>query len=179
MTLGTTFVFEFGGLEALSFAVTRLENFADDLTPMWSVVDAELRAALHEEFASEGNMGGIGGWKDTTPEHHPILYRTGSLEDSLTIESDAGHIFEPFPTYMVFGTSIERDGFYYPSAIQEGTSRMPARPIFDEQVLEGALTGAINIGARAVSDLWSPSWGNTAATNSASLDAAFVNAMGG
>ena len=102
----------------------------DDMRPMWREVSDVLRDEMTSVFDAEGP-----GWaplaiatqadrvKHGFPAAHPILNRTGALRASL--ESQGGdHIEEINPLSMVWGTRVP-----YADAHQEGTARMPARPI--------------------------------------------------
>lgn len=55
--------------------------------------------------------------------HDRILVESGDLRKSLVSVGGPGNISEVAPKGMLFGTDVE-----YASFLQEGTSRMPARP---------------------------------------------------
>jgi hypothetical protein len=55
---------------------------------------------------------------------HPILWRTGALGHALAERGAAGNVFEVGPDRLTVGASL-----FYALFHQEGTSKMPARPI--------------------------------------------------
>ena len=59
----------------------------------------------------------------TPPVTHPLLRRTGRLYNSLT-KPGGENIFRVTKSNLVFGTSVP-----YARYLEEGTKRMPARPI--------------------------------------------------
>ncbi len=148
------FSFAFDGVEPFEIGLTRVKHMLNDLSPLWDIVEKELEALMHEEEANQGGVGGIGGWaplaQSTIDRYgdHPILYLTGRMFESLMQET-ADTIYEPGPTMMVWGTSVEYAHFH-----QEGTDRMPARPIFDSEALHEALNRSLAKGARELEMLW-------------------------
>lgn len=59
-----------------------------------------------------------------------ILFLTGDLQKSLVSNTGPGAIFKIGERSLSFGTAVKRKGFSYPLALQEGTSKMPARPFW-------------------------------------------------
>lgn len=61
---------------------------------------------------------------------YPILRGfTGDLEKSITRNTDKNSVFRVSKTSFTVGTKARsKKGFLYPLALQEGTSKMPARP---------------------------------------------------
>lgn len=83
-----------------------------------------------EMFGGQKNAGGTP-WAPLKPatikrkRQNRILYDTGALMASLTNVGGSGNVHEAMPRELVFGTDIEYAGY-----LQEGTSKMPARPPF-------------------------------------------------
>jgi hypothetical protein len=72
---------------------------------------------LAESTVAERTRLGYGG-------AHPILWRTGDLGHALAERGAAGNVFEVGPDRLTVGASI-----FYALFHQDGTTRMPARPI--------------------------------------------------
>ena len=94
-----------------------------DFTQAWdSVIDTVIDPAIERQFETEGD----GRWqprKDDLP--HPLLQKTGKLRRSYTGDGE-GHIEERRRDGLLFGSDVE-----YADFIEDGTSRMPARPVLD------------------------------------------------
>ena len=159
-----------GGAATL-FSITRVTALLNDLTPFWPMIHEQLRIAEGEAFATEGAVGGLPpwlpltdnykAWKDKQYPGQPLLQLTGRLVDSLTGDTEDS-IYEEYPTYMVYGTQagIER-GTAYPVYLQDGTTKMVARPIFDEVAIAAALEPALFAGAGMIASVWHGYGGST------------------
>lgn len=126
--------------------VDNLTGVADrvlDIEPFLEVVHATFLLAERARFEAEGP-----GWaplaeatlanKDRHGWPAHILVASGELEASLTDDGAAGNVWEPAPDGAEMGTdyrSPTQGGEWADTALgafhQEGTTRMPARPIID------------------------------------------------
>lgn len=123
---------------------------AEGLIPVWTQIGEDLLADFGSNFIGEGRLafsatptgrakagfGGRSGWPQLAPSTvaerkrlgiggaHPILWRTGTLAESLMERDAAGNIFEVTPRGVKVGSSIFYAGWH-----QDGTPHMPARPI--------------------------------------------------
>lgn len=103
-----------------------------DLQSLWSKFEDVMSAIGVERFESEG----YGNWAplaDSTVRQKAahswpmnILERTGDLKASL---SDPGRAAQTTPQSMTWGTDVPYAGYH-----QEGTPKMPARPVLEIRV---------------------------------------------
>lgn len=130
---------EVEGVHELRKAFTKVENAADDLTPVWKDVQKEFFEIEKEQFQSGGAKGASGKWKDLSPAYEKIktalygtfallsgvLRATHDLYKSLTRKTgDTVEIFEK--QEAAFGTSLLRGKYH-----QEGGGRLPQRKVID------------------------------------------------
>jgi phage gpG-like protein len=153
------------GAAQTMFAVTTLSAVLTDLSPFWPVIRKQLQDAEWQMFAFEGAPGPggepwrelsktYGAWKAAKYPGKPILQLTGRLVDSLTGDTDDS-IYETYPEFMIYGTEAGMEnGISYAVYHQEGTDLMPARPIFDDDVLADALEPAVFKAATMIEDMW-------------------------
>lgn len=106
-------------------ALRRLLRAGRDLSPLTRVVAAHLEDSVEESFAREASP--AGGWaplaESTVRKRgsaHPILQHTGQLRRSLVSEHG--------PDWAAAGVLKTERGNNIAAFLQEGTSRMPARP---------------------------------------------------
>ena len=138
--MSSIFSFSYPGMESVVVGVTRLRTSLEDMTPMWDHVRDQLQELMTEERANEGDVGGIGGWEPTNLDH-PILYDTGRMFDSL--EGTTGDtVYQPEAGSLVWGSLVEYAHYH-----QDGTSKMPARVIFDHELLTEAIGQGVRNGA--------------------------------
>lgn len=112
------------GMEARMLAPRPvLERFANLLQQM-----------MAERFASEGE----GDWAPLAPatverKGSSVIGReTDAMMEALTSDGAEGALREVLDDELVYGINLRNeDGFAYPVAFHEGTSRQPARPLFD------------------------------------------------
>jgi phage gpG-like protein len=94
-----------------------LQNFLPDLAKQ----HAEMFASKSDSDQSD--------WTPLKPStirekvQNRILINTGTLQNSLVHVGGPGNIHEVGPREMLFGTNVEYAGY-----LEDGTSRMPARP---------------------------------------------------
>lgn len=140
--MSAIFSFSYPGMESVVVGITRMAEQLGDMTPLWDHVRDQLQSLMTEERAYEGDVGGIGGWEATNLDH-PILYDTGRMFDSL--EGTTGDtVYQPEAGTLVWGTLVDYAHFH-----QDGTSKMPARVIFDHELLTEAIGQGVVNGARA------------------------------
>ncbi len=108
-----------------------------DLRPAWTQIGEELRNWWFINFVVQGGSIGKGGaWRKLKPSTvadrerqgyfgpAPILYRDGTLMESLTALGATDNVYVPLATMLTIGTANSYAAFH-----QRGTSRMVARPI--------------------------------------------------
>lgn len=107
-----------------------------DLTPAWQLVGDDVRADFMLNMIGEGALfGGKGGWAplaaSTLREKArlgygamPILWRTGTLGNSLAVKGAEGNVNIVTPGGVTLGTDVAYAHFH-----QDGTERMPARKV--------------------------------------------------
>ena len=115
----------------------QLDAVIDDLKTQASELDytQEMTDFLPELASYEAGMfagefdSSLVDWEPLRPStikrkgHDRRLFDMGALRDSLVHIGGSGNIAEAFPHGLIFGTDIEYAGY-----LQDGTSRMPARP---------------------------------------------------
>ena len=149
--MSAIFSFSYPGMESVVVGITRMAEQLGDMTPLWDHVRDQLQSLMTEERAYEGDVGGIGGWEATNLDH-PILYDTGRMFDSL--EGTTGDtVYQPEAGTLVWGTLVDYAHFH-----QDGTSKMPARVIFDHELLteaigQGVRNGAHQLGIRGLAEV--------------------------
>lgn len=131
MTLAVRY--EVDGLDDVEHHLLGLSARALEPRPLLELFAEQLRQMAQETFDAEGP-----GWAPlaaSTVERKgdsQIGRETDAMMDSLTSQGAEGHIEEFFGEELIFGTSLTNDeGFPYPAAFDSGTSRQPARPLFD------------------------------------------------
>lgn len=121
-------------------------SFSDTLRDFQEILatdEAEVFSGQHDSSGSP--------WSPLEPStikrngHDRILFETGALMASLTEIGGSGNISDVFDRDFTFGTDIE-----YAIDLQEGTSRMPARPPVG--LKEGSLDLLVNKIADATVD---------------------------
>jgi phage gpG-like protein len=129
--------FEVAGAAPIQSAMVSFGNEIKDLSPAWDEVGDIVRANFGDQFLTEGSYYGTGGagWAPLAPStiadrlRHgygagPILYRDGTLMESLNDKGAVGNINEIRADGASFGTQIPYARFH-----QDGTTRMPKRQI--------------------------------------------------
>ncbi len=130
---GTQISFAFSGDLQLDRTLERIDARAVDAAPAFDKMGNSLLLAEQRQFKSAGGYGS-GGWAPLSEPYatrkrrqvgnKPILVYTGTLRQGLT--------HRPFPIdvveagFAVFGTDLD-----YALYLQNGTPRMPARPVID------------------------------------------------
>lgn len=128
------------GQQKFSQAIGRLEGLVTDWRKVWPLCAEIFYRIEVDQFASEGSRGpagkwaplsqGYAKWKRVNYGELPTLYLTGALKNSLT-GTGPGAIRIETESSLTLGTSVNRKGFSYPRALQQGTPKMPARPPID------------------------------------------------
>lgn len=124
------FSIEMGGAETLRRGFNKVIEPIEDLRPAGREVQAEFQSIMRERFATQGN-----GWQELSSPYKEIkaieypgakiLHREGDLEESLTGET-SDTVAEFRKESITLGTNLFTGRLH-----QDGTSRMPARKIFD------------------------------------------------
>jgi hypothetical protein len=133
--------------------IERLGAMLTDMDWAWDAIIPELQAVMREEKAYEGDVGGIGPWADLSEPYgmykalqwgdQPILTASGAGFDALTGET-SDTITEKTPDSLVWGVGGQAG---YMAYHQTGTTRMPQRKVFDEELLREAIAqGFVTIG---------------------------------
>lgn len=122
----------------LRTALTALRARITHLRPVMTDIAVAMQNSVEKNFAQESARNPIvpagakrGAWADLAPATKKARARikkypgkklqvTGRLINSITADADADS--------ATVGTNLQRKGFLYPLALQEGTKKMPARP---------------------------------------------------
>lgn len=122
--------YEVEGEKAVEHRLLALGQRAIETQPLLEAFLREWEAIIGATFEAEG----YGSWEPLAPAtvarkgSSVILRESDALMDSLTSDGAEGAIREVFGDELVFGTNLTtEEGFAYPAALQDGTSRMPAR----------------------------------------------------
>lgn len=117
-------------------ALQRLVRAAADMSPLMRAVAAHLEDSVLQSFQREASPAGA--WAPLSPKtvrargsSHPILVHTGQLRRSLVSDHGAD--------WAMAGVLKTERGHNIARYLQEGTSRMPARPflaLWDDQRAE-------------------------------------------
>jgi len=123
------------GQDALNAAITALGGSLRDFRPVWPKVSLIFDRMERDQFVGQG-VGPAGVWAPLRPAYakwkavkfpgKPILFATGDLVRSLTSPFDSNAIFDMTPESLERGSTIPYAVFH-----QQGTGRMPARPVID------------------------------------------------
>lgn len=117
--------------DSLDHALADFQSSLAGDSPALAAIADDLREILAEQFSTEGAAGGSP-WAPLAPstlrKAHAarvgILQVTGALAASLVDKDAPGHVEECDGEQLLFGTGLPYAVFH-----QEGTRRMPARPI--------------------------------------------------
>lgn len=121
------------GFDALQLLLERFAENVSNPQPMFNAMADQFALSQRQNLGSGGGyygyfqplVPGYAAWKDAAYPGAPILTRTGELRESLTSRPfGVEHIDD---RRMVLGTQIEYARYH-----QEGTSRMPKRPLINE-----------------------------------------------
>lgn len=122
------------------------DKFGNAKRPLTAVL-----SMLYKHFKKMFLLQGPGQWTDLSDAYkdqkenqvgfvYPMFKLEGVLKASLTERKSPFNVATVTNTSLIFGTSVESiDAFPYPSALQEGTNKMPERPfliITDELLFE-------------------------------------------
>jgi len=145
-----------GGLLDITFTVDGEETIVQqlatfgadirDLSPAWEQIGEDVLVFNGGNFDYEGAVydGAQGGWwplaESTQRERarlgygpaHPILKRTGTLEESLTVRGALGNVFEVRPDGLTIGTRIPYAKYHQHANYWntgKGGSRLPRRTL--------------------------------------------------
>lgn len=131
--------FTVDGLDEVRRSFVTWGKAIEDLTPAWQDVADDVRADFALNMIGEGALfggdGGKGGWAPLSPRTvrekaragygaMPILWRRGTLGESLAIKGAEGNVSVVTATGVTLGTDIPYAHYH-----QEGTRKMPARKI--------------------------------------------------
>ena len=145
----------------IMMGIERVGAMLTDMDWAWDAIIPELQSVMREEKAYEGDVGDIGAWAELSEPYatykalqwgvQPILTASGAMFDALTGET-GDTIIEKNPDSLVWGVGGEAG---YADYHQHGTDRMPARPIFSEQLLREAVgQGFVTVG-KGLQGAWS------------------------
>lgn len=133
-------------VDTVSPALKGTADDVSDLRHVWRPVSDEIFSLTERQFTS-GGRGKSGRWPrhaDATKERIASMNRRGfrALGElgrssdrmflSLTRRNAPGGVYEEQSDSLTVGTAVRaRGGFSYPRAFHGGTSRQPARPVYD------------------------------------------------
>ena len=150
-----------GSRAAVDEMLNRLETFGERLAPKIIGTGFDLaRQVILETFQGEGHSGVVGGapWSPLAPRtqrerawlgfdpHHPILFRTGTLLESLVDENSSEHVVvraQMGPGRWVGRLGTTDDRF---EELQQGVPgrNLPARPMWPIGDAETRFVGLLN-----------------------------------
>lgn len=135
----TRIVYEVDGAAAVEHDLLRMEGRLLDPRPVLSRFIDILQRQMAERFDAQGE----GDWEPLAAStvakkgSSTIGRETDAMMDALTTEDAEGALREVFDDELIFGINLTNDeGFAYPVAFSDGTSRQPARPLFDTEGLD-------------------------------------------
>lgn len=130
----TRIAYDVDGVAAVEHDLLGMEARLMEPRPVLERFVDLLQQMMAERFAAQGE----GDWEPlaaSTVERKGssvIGRETDAMMEALTTEWAEGALREIFDEELVFGISlVNEDGFAYPVAFHDGTSRQPARPLFD------------------------------------------------
>ena len=138
--------FRVTGDKVVSRRIFRLGIRARDMRPAWRQIYEFLRAESVKQFDSEGSHGGQA-WPKADPDYvrrkisqgfdRRTLHRTLLLRKSLTLRGYRGQIYQSFPGYMRYGTSVPYAKYHQ----NPGTlSDLPRRaPLVVNRIAQGTI----------------------------------------
>jgi phage gpG-like protein len=121
------------GQAAMERGLARFTEGLADYRPLWRAIEDDFYAAEQEQFRTEGTATGphwtalspnYAKWKETRFPGRLILERTGDLRRSLTDRQDPNALCIEERKTLTLGSRIPYASFH-----QQGTSKMPARPV--------------------------------------------------
>lgn len=154
-------------LTAVEQALIKLATLMSDLRPFWPVVSRLFVSWMGRQFDSEGAFL-TDPWEELSPDYaawksqnypgKPILSLVGPLRKAATSPRRIPTpltltlVIEPYEHQALTPGGVS--GILDPEWFQEGTSRMPARPLIFEEILPAVpmaeLTAAMEVYARSM-----------------------------
>jgi hypothetical protein len=135
----TSVIYDIEGAEAVEHDLLRMETRLLDPRPVLKRFVDLLQQMMGERFAAEGE----GDWaplaaSTVARKGSSVIGReTDAMMEALTTEGAEGALREVTDDELIFGINLtNEEGFAYPVAFHEGTSRQPARPLFDTSALD-------------------------------------------
>jgi hypothetical protein len=135
----TTVRYDVDGATAVEHDLLRMEGRLLNPGPVLKRFVDLLQEMMGQRFAAEGE----GDWEPLAAStvakkgSSTIGRETDAMMDALTQEGAEGALREVFDDELIFGVALRNDdGFAYPVAFHDGTSRQPARPLFDTEGLD-------------------------------------------
>ena len=113
--------------------IGELQHAADLFSSFESLWDDLIHDVLSPDIENVFDTEGLGQWSPRVDDlPHPILDKTGRLKSSYTQSGADGNIDERTPFSLRWGSDVEYADFH-----EQGTSRLPARPVIDLLVQSG------------------------------------------
>lgn len=130
----TRISYEVDGVSAVEHDLLGMEARLMEPRPVLERFMHLLQQMMAERFAAEGE----GDWPPLAPatverKGSSVIGReTDAMMEALTSDGAEGALREVLDDELIFGVNLtNEDGFAYPVAFHDGTSRQPARPLFD------------------------------------------------
>lgn len=130
--------FQIDGKASISRVLTGIADDVQDWKPALELMAEDYYRTQGAVFASGGAAEGLSGWAPLSPAYdiwkrnnyggRPILVLTGRLRAALTT-SGAGSIKTITERNLTLGANVPVGGYNLARLHQDGTSRMPARPV--------------------------------------------------
>lgn len=130
---GQVVKFEVSGLEGLTRRIDAARVIIKDLSPMFEQMGVDLRIDAKRKFQLRG-PGKYADLAESTKKRkqkvhgftYPILFATGKLAKSLLETNAEGSVYVVAKQAFLYGTRIP-----YAEFLNDGTRKMPARPLFE------------------------------------------------
>ena len=137
-------------LKEFHFELSRFGQGLSDFTPLWLTLGGLFRQEMAAQFATEGDAGGehwapYGGetapayelWKAKNYPGRTIGWLTGALMESMTGGPGYSEEFTPF--IAKFGQADGAAAAEYGPYFNDGTDKMPARPLLNFTPQQGLI----------------------------------------
>ena len=117
--------------EELKRNLDKFSKKLDDLSPFWQSFVPVVQNLFNEVFINEGAVPGSGRWQPLSPKYQEWKSRNYPgktilrLTDRLYNETVNSPVVIIGPNEMTYGTNVP-----YAQYLEEGTSKMPPRPLF-------------------------------------------------
>lgn len=131
--------FQIDGRDALSRVLQDISDDVQNWRPALEQMAADFYQTQGNVFQNEGSFEGLSGWPPLSPQYaiwksnnyagRPMLVLTGRLRAALTTPGAPGSIKQLDDRNLTLGVDVPVGSYNLARLHQDGTSRMPARPV--------------------------------------------------